>query len=1636
MRVIEPGPVKRGPARGYAVLIGAMVCAGLTGGVVTPAWAAAPPEGGAGDVQLGSFALGALEATIGELDGSFGFALPVGGLRLAWDSRAAGTDPMPLGGGWSFGLTTVRVQGGIWVFPASGGAFEMDEHSATGLAGYPRTDVRFLAAEPGAVVPARADGTVGETPYEYVLHELGGVSTYFDATGYPLARIVLDGDRLDWQWEAGGTGRLLAAISADGSVTTLDWSDLSRVEIQPGSNVSEPIDGAAVGRWVVELEGGRVTAVADPVGGVTRVAYRDQALVRQVTTPSGGSTVVDWQASPDAVARVDRVRSVDAVTGEELSVRQWSAQGQASPSGWPFAERAAAAGSEVSLSDGKTRVTSSVDGWRRMSERRVVVTSNSGERVLQGQAFEYPDQDDAPGVPVEGVRPTTVTTTHHDRNGSTRSTVESYAYDELGRMTSRTTTDGATLRREYDGDVTEARPLPIGLVTEETTTARDGLVSSTRSALSEDRTAVVALEQWSGRPGEELTRTSRVEREVDQGFVTEERAFPGGRLDEAPVVTRWSKLVDPASGTKTVEETVAAGTAIEASTSVRSSLVHGGAVTESDALGNRTVARFDAAGRQIEVQDAAGRTVSRVHRTQQLDGVNAVTVTDHTGVSVTERRDALGRVVTTSDNIAPTGRAVDGYERLSETREYDEPGVERVTDAWGATTTTERDVYGRTTRVTLPNRLVQVAEFDDVAGTATSGVSVSGSLADAELTSTTVFDDAGRATETTGRRADGVEVRATVAEYDGLGREVRSSDGRRNTATDYDAFGHAVESRVSASGEEAGEVAGAGVTAERRYDPAGVSVEKTLRSGTESYAGQRRELDALGRVVAQTDQRGATERITYTLDGLVAEVASDTGRVTTSTYDATTRALVETKTSSPRGSTVTTAFRYDEAGRVTAVFDPADEAGTLIRYESDDFGNITRTRYPDGTEIGHEFDEHGRATATVDAAGNRTAFDYDEAGVLVAAVQTDADDAPIGSVRYAHDEFGRVSSLDRENGVRTEYAFTSASEVRAEVTTGPDGLHSEREYVYSPDGTLTIRIDRTREAAGHLRTVTTDYEYDLLDRLVSSTVREGDGPDGRVLTRSEYRSTLGGDLASETVTTDPGTAEAVSTTRRFEYSELGELIAIVTGDTRRSQVFDVDGSMLESAEGGRYEYDAAARLISQTTPDGVHIQTSYWADGTRRAHTTATGSTRFYWDGARLVNERHDAAGAESGTASYLIGTARHARSIRPDDGAARTSYYGTDRHGNVTDLTDHAGAVTTTYAYSDYGVVTVTGDETALPAGIGELGYNPFQYSGEYTYRDGTQPLGPRTYDPVQARFLTKDEAPLSNLYAYVDLNPITNIDPTGRMSEEDQRRLGLLIGGLVATAVGAALLVWTGGIGFTVAGAVGGLTTLGDVVASALEVTTEITKVEYIHRDIIDVVSWTAFAVGLGFLGAGAGAKAASVSAAQGTKTAGEVTTVGHVVKTGEDVVEMTPADKFVELNRLRSSARQHDKILAKVKREELIDFATNYGDDTVSKSILEGVSAIAEARGVASRAKIVSHVFPDQLDAALQLAVVNEKGVVTRLGSAHKLLSEVKTTVGKQSMPEELREQANIVFDTLEQLEAAVPSLKAHGSLKSAF
>jgi RHS repeat-associated protein len=436
---------------------------------------------------------------------------------------------------------------------------------------------------------------------------------------------------------------------------------------------------------------------------------------------------------------------------------------------------------------------------------------------------------------------------------------------------------------------------------------------------------------------------------------------------------------------------------------------------------------------------------------------------------------------------------------------------------------------------------------------------------------------------------------------------------------------------------------------------------------------------------------------------------------------------------------------------------------------------------------------------------------------------TAIEDPTGGRVEVAY-ESGLVRSIGGVAGVRTEVEWRSsddgAARVARVVAVDGDGVEvSRREW--SPIG-------------ADLPSGWPAQQVGAASRFLAAGGYSTELTDGSTAVRSTYSAAHLLSARSMLVTTAGGERVVQQQSFRYPADELpggGPDPAALPGDWNRptsvsvtrgaadgsertttsTSEFDDLGRPVRGADGTTYAYDAANRPISRTR-DGQTVQTSYWGDGARRSLTRVDEpgadpvQTTYFWDGATLVNEVHTLPGADGdaggGAASYLLGVTRHARTT-VDDAGRRTAYLGTDRHGNVTDLTDEHGEVRTRYGYSDYGVQTTVSSDVGAVTGLAR---NPFGYAGEQTDDDGTLYLRARVYEPVSMRFTSEDQAERLDRYNYADLNPIMKVDPSGRTPEWDEI-VDLVTGGLaLASLAGSAVMAaFTGGLSLTGLGIMG---------------------------------------------------------------------------------------------------------------------------------------------------------------------------------------------------------------------------------------
>ncbi|QES52258.1 type IV secretion protein Rhs [Streptomyces venezuelae] len=503
--------------------------------------------------------------------------------------------------------------------------------------------------------------------------------------------------------------------------------------------------------------------------------------------------------------------------------------------------------------------------------------------------------------------------------------------------------------------------------------------------------------------------------------------------------------------------------------------------TEYDAMGrpvlqtraDRTTWRlaYDSRGNRIALTNPAGATT----RYEYDDHGHPTSVTDHLGGTTRIRTNPAGLPVEITD---PLG-AVTRYERDAFGRAV------RITDALGGETLLEWTPEGRLARRVEADGTVQEWTYDGE-GNALTHRDPMGGLTSFEYGH---FDAMTARTGPDGVRyafARDAELRLT--EISGpLGRWTWEYDaaGLPAAETDYDGrtvrFGHDAAGRLTARTDSAGR------TTRYGYDALDRRVEKETEGAVTRY-----EYDLSDRLSAVT---GPDSRIEYARDrhGRIRVETVD-GRTLRRDYDDLGRVRSRT---TPAGAVST--WTYDEAGRRTELL----SSGRRITFGRDALGRETGRRIGESLAMENTHDALGRLVDShVRTSEGRTlqrrGYSYRPDGGLVAI-----DDLLAGRREFELDAAGRVTAARAEDWTE-QYTYNAAGNQAAASWPArhPGGTEAVGERVY--EGTRLVRAGAVRYEHDELGRVTLrqkkrlsrrpdtwHYTWDAEDRLAA--VRTPDG---------------------------------------------------------------------------------------------------------------------------------------------------------------------------------------------------------------------------------------------------------------------------------------------------------------------------------------------------------------------------------------------------------------------------------------------------------------------------------------------------------------------------------------------------------------
>jgi len=640
----------------------------------------------------------------------------------------------------------------------------------------------------------------------------------------------------------------------------------------------------------------------------------------------------------------------------------------------------------------------------------------------------------------------------------------------------------------------------------------------------------------------------------------------------------------------------------------------------------------------------------------------------------------------------------------------------------------------------------------------------------------------------------------------------------------------------------------------------------TVRTQLDALPATDFAYDPEGRLTTVTQSTRVTSRTYYTTadsrNGHLATLTNALGITTTFEPDALGRTLFETVAGT------TTGFTWDGRSNLTSVTPPGKpthhQAYTPVNlldtytpppaglpdpattYDYDLDRRLTRTEQPGGVVITREYDSSGRLDLLTMPTGTIDYGYYPPGctplpGCAPGRLATVVGPGSIGlSLGYDGPLTSGVTWAGEVNGSVTWAHDTDFRPITETVTDGT--LVSDVTLAYNTDSLLTCASPSTcasgatdalrlnyattlpRLTGTTLGSVTDTYAYNTLSELASYTVTHG----STQLYRVVYDSATTPRDALGRVVEKVETLQGITRTSRYEYDDLGRLIAVTE-----------DGVLTEE-----YEYDDNGNRLSLTTPDGTVEGTyddqdrllgygafvyTYTANGELASKTdTASGEVTTY---------QYDALGSllrvdlPDGRVIEYVVDGRGRRVARKVDGVTTKRWLYRDQLNPVAEL-DGAGTLTWQYVYAskpntpDYAirvadgaryrivsdqlgsvvlVVNVADAGDVVFAGrydafgeqeviSGDPGWGAFGFAGgRYDPETGLVRFGARDYDPSTGRWTGKDpvrpfETEGGNLFVYVLADPANLIDSTGNGPE-----MIILVppaaAGYAAGAVGGAL-------------------------------------------------------------------------------------------------------------------------------------------------------------------------------------------------------------------------------------------------------
>ena len=440
---------------------------------------------------------------------------------------------------------------------------------------------------------------------------------------------------------------------------------------------------------------------------------------------------------------------------------------------------------------------------------------------------------------------------------------------------------------------------------------------------------------------------------------------------------------------------------------------------------------------------------------------------------------------------------------------------------------------------------------------------------------------------------------------------------------------------------------------------------------------------------------------------------------------------------------------------------------------------------------------------------------------------TDYTDANTPNIARTYDKNGKVKTVNRGSGgtaVNWTYNYGTLNNLTSETLSVDGGAKTfPMTYAYDADGFMDGRtlpsgraLSMINDGLGRLKQVSETGQVYVQNIAYhpSGQIAAMDYGNGQLFTQTlnarlqpeHLISQKGSNKALDLLYTYDLRGKVTSTTnvaitgdnRTYGYDALGRLTT-ATGSWRASAYkYDALGNIREKTVGTRtlvMTYNQTNRLTSHTDSEGPTRALSYDI----RGNVTWLGSQRFTYD---FADQPRKLLGDVTGDYTY-DGNLKRVKSVVTKNGVTKTIYNVYDASGTLVHVDETTDGRTTDYIGKIARIKTEGGVSTPIWIHMDHLGsaqtmtsanglvlcreqYTPYGTTLTNPMSNGDQAgftghikdsatglnyMQARYYDPLIGRFLSIDPVGFSpgqpqmfNRFAYVNNDPVNNIDPDGK--------------------------------------------------------------------------------------------------------------------------------------------------------------------------------------------------------------------------------------------------------------------------------